>query len=454
MEDATDILAAMARGERSAEQVVRAHLERIDALNPAFNFATGILADRALAMARSPRPGPLSGLPVTIKEHIQIEGLPVTFCSTRARPVPAAARSAAVVRRLEAAGAIPIARTNMSEMTIGPESDNLRFGLTRNPLDPTRTAGGSSGGEAAAVACGASAAGIGSDIGGSIRYPAHCCGVVGFKPAAAAVDKDGVLPDMGDLFSDRFLALGPLTRSVRDARLLYSVIAHTPPAPLHPRTPRLLIPEGLPTLTREPCVADAARAAARALEASGAIPEAFALPEADQISWDYADLVFRDVERASRAAIDDPTPLNLAAELWRQAMGRPTVTTFVLALLIGAAARRPWLRGAEQAEGRLMALRTQVHERLGSDGILVMPTTGELAPPHGDLARRLMSPRTRRIYLGQLLHNALDLPCISVPARALADPGGLVPGVSLACAPGAEGALFLAAEIVEAALAR
>lgn len=105
------------------------------------------------------------------------------------------------------------------------ETSNPRFGLTRNFLDPSRTAGGSSGGEAVLVASGASAVGFGSDILGSIRIPAAFNGIVGFK---AAIDKTGTWPDLGGLFSDSLLALGTLTRSVRDVRLLYDVIARQP----------------------------------------------------------------------------------------------------------------------------------------------------------------------------------------------------------------------------------
>lgn len=144
------------------------------------------------------------------------------------------------------------------------ESVNPRYGRTRNPLDLSRVAGGSSGGEGALVGSGSSVFGVGSDILGSIRIPAAFCGVVGFKPHSGAVDQAGTWPVVtGNTKS--WLGLGPLTRSVRDARLVYDVIAAQPVAATPPGAGRLVMPGGFPLAMREPCMAAALAAARTAL---------------------------------------------------------------------------------------------------------------------------------------------------------------------------------------------
>jgi aspartyl-tRNA(Asn)/glutamyl-tRNA(Gln) amidotransferase subunit A/fatty acid amide hydrolase 2 len=185
----------------------------------------------------------LAGLPISIKETFGLAGEALTVGSLR-RPVTTPTADAVIVQRLRAAGAVIIARSNVPELAMTGETTNLRFGRTHNYLDPSRTAGGSSGGEGALVASGSSIAGVGSDLLGSIRIPAAFNGIVGFKAAADAIDKTGVWPDLRGLYADRMLALGTLTRSVRDAQLLYDLIADRPMGPLPPLTElRLIVPE-------------------------------------------------------------------------------------------------------------------------------------------------------------------------------------------------------------------
>jgi len=209
--------------EISPLELVDAHLRQIDSMNPKINAFVSVLAEEARAAAANPVPGPLSGIPVTIKDSFDVAGLP-TLSGSRLRRGHVAARDAGAVARLRAAGAIIVGKTNCPELLANYESDNHIIGRTNNPWDPERTAGGSSGGEAAAIASFCSAGGIGSDGGGSIRLPAHFCGICGLKPTPGRVSGAGHFPAMthpGGLLG----VAGPMARTARDLRLLFEVLA-------------------------------------------------------------------------------------------------------------------------------------------------------------------------------------------------------------------------------------
>ena len=170
-------------------------------------------------------------MPISIKDLIDIEGRPTTAASNVRRD-QVASQDAPVVRRLREAGAVIIGKTNLHEFALGTTSEESAFGAVHNPHDVTRSAGGSSGGSAAAVACGMGEASIGSDTGGSIRIPAAACGVVGLKPSIGEVPTEGVVP-----LCATFDHVGPITRTVEDAAALWSVLAARP-------LPRLERPRG------------------------------------------------------------------------------------------------------------------------------------------------------------------------------------------------------------------
>ncbi|MDB4874480.1 MAG: hypothetical protein JWM41_926 [Gemmatimonadetes bacterium] len=163
--------------------------------------------------------GPLHGMPISIKDLIDVAGQPTTAAS-RVRAGHVASRDATVVQRLRDAGAVLIGKTNLHEFALGTTSEETAYGAVHNPHDAARSAGGSSGGSAAAVALGMGVASIGSDTGGSIRIPAAACGVVGLKPSLGEVPLDGVVP-----LSTTFDHVGPITRSVADAANIWAVLA-------------------------------------------------------------------------------------------------------------------------------------------------------------------------------------------------------------------------------------
>jgi len=222
--------AAVRRGEASAVDAVGAALRRADSVQGGLNICTlvdeaalGRAADIDRRVAGGDDPGPLAGVPVAVKDIIDHRGRATTCGSAFYRVV--ADRSATVVDRLEAAGAVVVARVGLHEFAYGFSSENDWFGPVRNPLDPTLSPGGSSGGSGAAVAAGIAPLALGTDTGGSVRVPAALCGVFGLKPTHGAVPLTGVFPLAASLDT-----VGPLAASVADLALAISVLAGFDPA--------------------------------------------------------------------------------------------------------------------------------------------------------------------------------------------------------------------------------
>jgi len=228
---ARDLVARMARGEISCVETMRAFLERIEALNPAVNAICTLDPDGAMEAAQEAErrrsagrePGPLYGLPMAIKDLVEVAGMRTTYGSPLMRDnVPDS--DALFVQRLRAAGALVIGKTNTPEWGAGSHTFNPIFGHTRNPYDLERSAGGSSGGAAAALATGMLPLADGSDLGGSLRNPASFCNVVGFRPSPGRVP---VHPSRS--LYEPLSVLGPMARDVEDAGLLLSVMAGPDP---------------------------------------------------------------------------------------------------------------------------------------------------------------------------------------------------------------------------------
>ncbi|MFC4590715.1 amidase [Sphaerisporangium corydalis] len=283
--------------EVSSREVVQAHLERIGEVNASVNAVTVVLAEEALAAAdaadRALRSGatagPLCGVPMTIKENIDVAGSATTLGIAALRDAAAPA-DAPHIAELRAAGAIPIARTNMPEFGMRWHTDNALRGATLNPWSADHTPGGSSGGDAAAVATGMAPLGMGNDGAGSLRWPAQCCGVAALKPSLGRVAQGGA-PGQPAPFAFQLLGVhGPIARRVGDLRLAFEnmcgrsggdpwyapVSVEQPPVAMPIRVAVVLDPDGSGV---DPHVADAVRRAAGLLADAGYLVEEHQPPD-------------------------------------------------------------------------------------------------------------------------------------------------------------------------------
>ncbi|HEX4911336.1 MAG TPA: amidase, partial [Permianibacter sp.] len=461
--DATALLQQLKSGSVTVSQLVQQQLNALSEVQSHLNAATAILRDEALRAAAQPlagerQAGALAGLPCSVKETFGLAGMTVTAGSLRMTPEVHTA-DAAVVQKLKAAGAIITARSNVPEFAMTGESSNPRYGRTNNPLDPTRVAGGSSGGEGALVGSGASVFGMGSDMLGSIRIPAAFCGIVGFKPASAAVDKTGTWPKV-EGFLDSWLCIGPLTRSVRDARLVYDVIARTPtPAPRELSGLRLLRSTRFPFAVQQACIRDALNAAEQHLLAAGLREETPAFADVSALSFQAPLLILRELGDIWRALLSRPgDKFNIWRESWRQWRGTGEIDNGFYRWLIQDATLAQVVkphsaRQTQQLVQRFAQAQRHYQSLLGDDGILLLPTLGMVAPKHGEMNRQTLKPGVNRHVTPLLFCNYCDLPAISIPAWRYRDPAsGLPAAVMLVCAPGNEGRLLDVAAALEPVL--
>ncbi|HYW53022.1 MAG TPA: amidase family protein [Dongiaceae bacterium] len=354
---ATALAAALASGRISTAEAVEAHIARIEAVNPRLNAVVVRRYAEARAEAREAdrrraagEPlGPLHGVPVTVKECLDLAGTPSTF-GLAARAAQNATADDTYVARLRAAGAIVLGKTNVAQLLMSIESYNPHYGRTNNPWNVDRSPGGSSGGEAAIIAAGGSALGVGTDIGGSSRVPAAFCGIVGFKPT------QGRTPDAGRgsiPIGQRAIVsqIGVLARSVDDVALALGVVAGAPPETLDPPVAlgdhravevgrlRVAVYEDDGLFPAAPAVKRAVREAAQSLAAAGAAVTPWTPPGLPVPASLFFGVMSADRGRGLRALLRgekvDPNiaPLVMMAKHSRRGIG-------VFRALLGALGQR------------------------------------------------------------------------------------------------------------------
>jgi fatty acid amide hydrolase 2 len=427
---AVSLAEAIRRRELTAIEVVSAHIERHRRMAPRINAIVAerfdaALADAAAADALVAAGGelpPLLGVPFTVKETIAVEGMPQS-AGLVARREYRSPGNAPAVQRLVDAGAIPIGVTNTSELTLWIESNNRLYGRTSNPYDPRRTAGGSSGGEGAAVGSGGSPFGIASDIAGSIRLPALFCGVFGHKPSAGLVSNDGMWPPTSGE-SGRMLGVGPLARRGEDLLPLLRVLAERPLG--DPATVSL---SGLTVTTVEDAARgplsrsqrDARERAVGALLAAGATVRRVRLR-----SWRHAISPYLASLQAGSGS-SHPTLALLeesgeARPSWRSLLRRAEPHTAPTRVAL-AAELLPERRRRSRALRAARAIVCELLDAIG-DGVVLHPAHPRTAPRHGRTLGRpwLLTPAA--------VFNLAQVPVTEVPL-GLGDEG-LPVGVQVA----------------------
>jgi Asp-tRNA(Asn)/Glu-tRNA(Gln) amidotransferase A subunit family amidase len=429
--------------EASPVEVVLAHLEQISELNPKLNAIVTLAPDvleRArsaeAALMRGDEPGPLHGIPLTIKDTIETAGIRSTSGSVvREDHVPET--DAPAVARLKAAGAIILGKTNAAVMAMDYTADNPVFGRTNHPLNPDLTPGGSSGGEAVAIATYMSPGGLGSDLAGSVRIPAHFCGICGLKPTIGRVPGEGQFPPSTGPYS-LGAVIGPLARRVADLRLLFQALTGANQLEAHLKGRRFAwyADDGVAPVTEE--TANAVAATAAALVDAGLVGEERRPPH---------------VERGN--------------ELWLKLFSRASVVQL-----------RKWYAGRERAGGSFVSwrlgtaddnpaptldeyiaawmerdrLRDELLRWMETTPLIIAPVGATPAYPHDTLkvTVRGATMGTFRAFSYAQAFNVFDLPVVTVPAGRSND--GLPIGVQIVGRPFSEELVLRAAEIIEEAL--
>ncbi len=358
--------------ELTSVRVTEECLQRIEADNRRLNAFIAVTADEAMRQAREADRelaaghdrGPLHGVPLSIKDLLDIRGMATTAAS-RVREGHVAERDAPTIAHLRQAGAVLVGKTNLHEFAFGTTNEDSAFGLARNPHDPTRSPGGSSGGSAISVAAGMALATVGTDTGGSIRIPSAACGIVGLKPSLGEVSIDGVVP-----LSRTLDHVGPLAQSVTDASLVYHAllgdVAAKPPVPVPIQGLRLAVPRSYFCDMLDDDVRARFEEALDRLRGAGAHVDEIEIRHAKDIAPIYLHIVLADAAAYHATALETmperyTPPVRIRLEMARYVLAEDYVRA---------------LAGRE----RLMR---EVDAALAQHDALILPTLPIPAPPLG-----------------------------------------------------------------------
>ena len=395
-------------GETTSAAITDECLNRIESDNPRLNAFILVMGDEARRQARELDAelqsghdrGPLHGVPISVKDLIDVRATATTAASKVFRDRAPAERDAAAVAHLRQAGAVIVGKTNLHEFAFGTTNEESAYGPARNPFDPSRSPGGSSGGSAASVAAGMALATIGTDTGGSIRIPASACGIVGLKPSFGEVSTAGVVP-----LSHTFDHVGPLTQSVTDAALVYHALLGDQAAVLP--APRPLTGLRLAVLRKYFCdlLDDDVRArfdeSIERLRAAGAHADDIEIQHAEQISPVYLHIQLADASAYHAPMLESTPELYTRPVRLRLEMGR-----YVLA--------EDYVRALHGRE----RLRRLTDAALAQHDALLLPTLPIPAPPIGaatmDVGGKSEPVRSLMLRLTQLF-NVTGHPAIAIP---------------------------------------
>ena len=405
----TGLAPEVASGKVRAERLTEDALATISRLQPTLNAFITVMADDALTRARQADKeiaggrylGPLHGMPISIKDLVDIAGQPTTAAS-RLRAEHKATHDAPIISHLKHAGAVIVGKTNLHEFAFGTTNEDSGWGPARHPDDPSRSPGGSSGGSAVAVRTGMSLASVGTDTGGSIRIPAAACGIVGLKPGWGEISADGIVP-----LSRQLDHIGPLGRSVDDVELLYHVMRGVSPPSTAGRHDalsgtRLATLDGYFRERISESVESVIDAVYASLGRAGATLTSAALRHAAQIAPVYLHLVLADAAAYHATALERRphayTPnVRLRLEMGRHVLGEDY---------------------ARALTGRDVIAR-EIEAALAHVDALILPALAVEAPPIGantvpvrggtEPVRNIMLRCTQPFNLSR--HPAISLPC-------------------------------------------
>lgn len=458
--DAATVAEKIRQKEISCEEATRTYIQQLEKVQPTLNILAEDRFDAALKDAKAcdqklfsgTESGPLFGVPLTLKESFDVEGMKTTGGLFHRKDF-IANEDAEVVAKLKRAGAIILGKSNTPTLCFCQETDNKLYGRSNNPLDVTRTTGGSSGGEGALIAIGGSSVGIGSDIGGSIRFPAHFNGVIGFKSGSSQVSQVGHFPYTEHDLQTRMLGIGALSKSVRDAERINQLISNSPvkgndklasfsvsiPAPL-PEYP--VSDDTLQILTQVEQKIAANLSHTFITSIRDDYPPMF---EQVALLWQYI-MSIDGGKSIAELALEGHSPW--IAFLKERLFGTSRVHHYLSWALIGASLYKPSQKKIEKLYETLKQLDAEFAQYFNHH-ILILPVYHTHALPHGEVYQEIF--HIRKTFLQYLpyiaLANTMGLPSLVIPAGVSSE--GLPISIQLISSIGNEAALFRLGNILE-----
>ncbi|MBS4022313.1 MAG: amidase [Dethiobacter sp.] len=453
--DATSLAREIRAKEISCLEAADAYISHLERVNPKVNCLVEDRFEQAREEARQcdrmlptdSIKGKLFGVPVSIKEAFNVAGMRTT-CALSSRRERVESADAAAVSRLKAEGAVVLGKSNTPILCFCQETDNKLYGRTNNPWDLSRTTGGSSGGEGALIAAGGAAVGLGADIGGSIRFPSHFNGVVGFKSGALQVPDSGVMPVFNDPYQQYMLGIGAIAKSVTDAELINSIISFNSPRAINPAQFELCIPEPhgkFPVGEETALILNRIREAlADSITVNTEKPPFF---EKAALYWQLI-MSFDGGRGIAEVAFDNEKPRIIMEYLKEVTFGSSTLHRYLTWALIGANVFKPNSTRLQTMKEDIKIGKAAVNEYL-TNRVLLLPVYHSTAPAHGELYRELFS--IKKTFLKFIPYvafaNLWGLPALTVPVGT--DKNGLPIGVQLISLVGNEQALFYFGRILE-----
>jgi len=452
--DASALAEMMAAKEITSREVTETFIDHIKNINPMLNFLVEERFNSALdeadeadrRLAENNASGKLFGVPISMKESFHIAEMETTGGLLNRKGFVQYS-NAEVVQKLKDEGAIILGKTNTPELCFCQETDNKLYGRTNNARDLTRTAGGSSGGEAVMISVGGAAAGLGSDIGGSIRFPSHFNGVIGFKAGKGQVSSIGSYPPENHELQERMLGIGPITKSVKDSRLLYNIVAKTPAEnnKIDEFTICVLPETEFPlSATTTSIMKTVYKSIENQFTSERSMPPYF---KDSALVWQ--EIMSIDGAKSPGIEAFGNKPVRpVRAYINELISGKATVHRYLSWALIGAKLFKPSARRVEEIKTYVSAGDAVLNDYLNKR-ILIFPVYHTAAPRHGVVYKEIFSIRkTYQKYMPYVAYaNVWGLPVLTIPVGT--DEEGMPIAIQLISKNGNEEALFRLGEVIE-----
>ncbi len=453
--DASTLAEKIRAGEITSAEAVEGYIRHIERVNPhiravvetRFDEARREAEERDRLLQEGKARGRLWGVPISMKEAFFVKGMHTTGGLPHRRGAVDAA-DAEIVRRLKEEGAIILGKTNTPALCYCQETENTLFGRTNNPWDLSRTAGGSSGGEGALIAVGGAAVGIGSDIGGSIRFPAHFNGVIGFKSGNRQVSLAGAFPDVKEPHQVSMFGIGALAKSVKDAEKIHAILAFQKPPSVDIDAYRLVVPPPHPDAPVGEETAELLEAI-RSEFASGSLTVMPPFFEQAALMWQWIMSVDGGeelVRLCGEKGFSGILRQYLKGRFKMRVQLHPYLTWALLGTRLFRPSKKEWIQLRDQLRKGEEEVKKFLQNR-----VLVFPVYHCAAPEHGKVYGEIFSIRKTFLrYLPYVAYaNTFGLPSLTIPVGTVRS--GLPIGLQLITAVGQEDALFQWGRRVESA---